>query len=53
MEPKVSIIGAAFSPRFLLMSRITERVTKIIMTPRANLRGFKRIMKSTMMMVKG
>ena len=37
MELNVSMIGAAFSLRFLLMSRITERVTKMIMIPRANL----------------
>ena len=50
---KVSNIGAAFSRSFALMSTITERVTKMIMTPRANLRGFKRVVKRMMTMVKG
>ena len=39
IDLKVSIKGPAFSFRFLLMSRITERVTKMIMMPRANLSG--------------
>ena len=37
IELKISKIGPDFSFRFLLMSRMTERVTKMIMTPRANL----------------
>ena len=39
IDLKISKIGPDFSFRFLLMSRMTERVTKMIMTPRANL-GF-------------
>ena len=37
IDLKISMMGPDFSLRFLLMSRMTERVTKMIMTPRANL----------------
>ena len=37
IDLKISMIGPDFSFRFLLMSRMTERVTKMIMMPRANL----------------
>ena len=57
IDRNVSIRGPAFSFRFLLMSRITERVTKMIMTPRANLcrsiQIISRILKQTLRMVDG
>ena len=37
IDLKISMMGPDFSFRFLLMSRMTERVTKMIMMPRANL----------------
>ena len=39
MDLKVSKMGAAFSFKFLLMSKITERETRMIIKPSANLRG--------------
>ena len=37
MDLKVSKMGAAFSFKFLLMSKITERETRMIIKPSANL----------------
>ena len=44
MDLKVSKMGAAFSFKFLLMSKITERETRMIIKPSANLKGLSMMM---------
>ena len=46
MDLKVSKMGAAFSFKFLLMSKITERETRMIIKPSANLRGLSMVFQS-------
>ena len=46
MDLKVSKMGAAFSFKFLLMSKITERETRMIIKPSANLEWPAAIVKN-------
>ena len=49
MDLKVSKMGAAFSFKFLLMSKITERETRMIIKPSANLEWPAAIVKNVSM----